>query len=73
MIIEAIADTTLQGKEYKKGQQKNVLNSFGKFLIEKNGNWKEIKGQGQTKQESDFFNELETSEEKNITSKTKKS
>ena len=40
MVIEAIYDNELKGENYKVGDQKNVTNSYGKFLCEVNGNWK---------------------------------
>lgn len=73
MIIEAIYDNEFKGKQYKIGDQKNVIDSLGKFLVEKNQNWKYVKGAKQTNTEIAFHAELNKEEEEApITKKTKK-
>lgn len=62
MIIECIIDCTVKGKRYKVGDQKNVIDSFGVFLIgtEK---WKYVKGATDTKVDAQFYADYQAKEE----------
>lgn len=75
MIIEAINRNELKGKVYEVGAQKNVTDSYGQFLVEKNQNWKYVRGATNTALEQRFFDAMvaKDSEEKEEPKKASKS
>lgn len=64
MIIEAINDNELKGRKYKKGDQKNVVDGYGEFLVKHNQNWRYVKGAQNTKLEAEFYAALKAEDDK---------
>ncbi len=73
MIIEAINRNELKGKVYEVGAQKNVTDSYGQFLVEKNQNWKYVRGATNTALEQRFFDAMVAKEEEQEPKKESKS